>query len=281
MKNKKNTKNSHWKTPTVFFLLTVFFIVTQILGIYIASVLIGLDINTQLFSENVNDISNGVYLFFLILFMTGIILIILKLKKKSNFLWIIEGISVFATGIIFFGAFFPNDDLIALILTLILMTIRYLNKENLWIKNIVSVIAISAAGALIGISIGVIPVLLFILILSVYDLIAVFKTKHMVTLGSAVIKKNFAFTVSIPTKKHKFELGNGDLIIPLVVATSIMANGFFLNNYFVAALSLIASFVGLSLTIYILTTKKIPLPALPLQVLFIIIIIGLSLFLGL
>jgi presenilin-like A22 family membrane protease len=273
-------KNEDWKNFEIFGFLSAAFLITQLLGMFVTSTLISLNVKSTILTEDINDPINAIYLFFMILLMTGIILLILKFRKKSNFLWIIEMISVFFTGLIVFGSFFPNNDLIALILTAIVFSLRYTKKENLWIKNLVSVIAISGAGALLGVSIGVLPVLMFIFILAIYDLVAVFKTKHMITLGQAVVKRNFAFTISMPTKKHKFELGNGDLIIPLVTSSSIIANGFFINNYFAASLILISSFIGLILTIYIVATKKVALPALPLQVLFMLIMFFTLVFFG-
>lgn len=280
-KNKKTKIVQDNKNPEVFLLLAVFFIITQSIGIFIASTFISFNVKAQLFTEDVNDPINAIYLFFMILLMTGIILLILKFKKTNNFLWIVEALAVLSTSIIVFSAFFPRDDLIVLLLTGIIFLIRYLKKENILIKNIVSIIAISGAGAMVGISIGVVPVILFVIILAIYDLIAVFKTKHMVTLGKAVTKSNFAFTVTMPTKKHKFELGNGDLVIPLVTATSIIASGWFNNNYFVSALVLIASFIGLVFSIHIVSTKKIALPALPPQVFLSILVIGIATLIGL
>ena len=271
----KKEKNS-WTNSKVFILLAILFVITQSIGLYVATKLISLNVEAKLFTDDINDPINAIYLFLMILVMTGVILLILKFRKKNNFLWVIEALAVLSTSLIVFSAIFPTNDILVLILMLIIFVARYTHKENLIIKNLVSVIAISGAGAMIGISIGLVPALMFVFILAIYDLVAVFKTKHMVALGKAVTKDNFAFTVSMPTKEHKFELGNGDLVIPLVVASSVIATGWFTNNYFVSALILISSFIGLVISIHIVSTKKIPLPALPPQVLLMILVILIS-----
>ncbi len=276
LKESENKKNSQ-----VFLLLAIFFIITQSIGLFVTSTLISLNVEAKLFTEDVNDPINAIYLFLVILLMTGIILLILKFRKQNSFLWIIEGLAVLSTSLIVFSAVFPNNDLIAIALTLIIFVLRYTNRENVLIRNIVSVIAISGAGAMVGISIGLVPVLVFIFILAIYDLVAVFGTKHMVSLGKAVSKNNFAFTISMPTKQHKFELGNGDLVIPLVTASSIIASGWFNNNYLVSGFVLISSFIGLVIAIHIVSSKKIALPALPPQVLLMILVIIISTFIGL
>jgi presenilin-like A22 family membrane protease len=273
--------NEHWLSARVFVLLATMFVITQVVGLFIANELIKLGITSGAFTEDINDPLNAVFLFGIIIVMTVVILLALKYKRQTKFLWLVEGLAIFSTSIVVFGAIFPYDDLLVLIIALFILVYRYTHKENVWFRNFVSMIAIIGAGAIIGISIGVLPILLFIIILAAYDMIAVFGTKHMVTLGKAVTKKNFAFTVAMPTKKHTFELGNGDLVIPLITASSVFANGWFVNNLLVAGLVLIASFIGLFLSIYIVGTKKISLPALPPQTILMIIVIGLALLFGL
>jgi hypothetical protein len=103
----------------------------------------------------------------------------------------------------------------------------------------------------------------------------------MVSIGKASLENNFAFTVSIPTEKHKFELGNGDLVIPLMVASSIIVNANFVNNAIVAGIVLAASYVGLVTSIYLVSVKKIPMPALPPQTLLMILTIIGAIIIGL
>ncbi|MBT4192583.1 MAG: hypothetical protein HOE11_04700 [Candidatus Diapherotrites archaeon] len=274
-------KETHWLSVEVFALLTAVFVVSQIIGLFIANKLLELGIVSGSFTQDMNDPLNAVILFGMIMLMTIIILLALRYKKQRKFLWVIEALAIFATATVVFGAVFPYDDFLVLLITLAILVYRYTHKDNVWFRNFVSLIAIIGAGAVIGISFGLLPILLFISILSAYDLIAVFGTKHMVTLGKAVTKKNFAFTVCFPTKKHTFELGNGDLVIPLITSASVLANGWFVNNLLVASLVLVASYIGLFLSIYIVGTKKISLPALPPQTVLMLIVIGLAILFGL
>ena len=208
------------------------------------------------------------------------LLLVLKHRKRGNFLWLIEGFTIFLTSWIVFSVIFWND-FIGIAAALIIIYYRYTHKDSVKFRNIVSIITIAGAGGLIGLALGIVPVLVFIILLSIYDLIAVFGKKHMVTIGKAVTKKNLAFTVSMPTKKHTFELGNGDLVIPLITAVSVYANGLFINNGLVAGLVLGASFIGLILSIYLVGVKKFAMPALPPQTVLMIIAIGAAILLGL
>jgi presenilin-like A22 family membrane protease len=263
----------------VFVLLTAIFIIAQGIGIFVATRLITLGVKSSTITGDMNNPLEAIYLIVMILLMTGLILVLLKYKKQRKFLWLVEIFAIFGTSIIVFSTIIV-DDMIVFLITILLITLRQTHKEDLLLRNIVSIIAIAGAGSLIGISFGVAPILLFVTLLAIYDFIAVFKTKHMVALGKAVTKENLAFTVAMPTKEHKFELGNGDLVIPLVITSSILANGFFNNNILVAMLCLIGSYVGLVFSIYIVKTKKIALPALPPQIVLILIIVGLSFLFG-
>ena len=115
-----------------------------------------------------------------------------------------------------------------------------------------------------GNSFGVLPVMVFILLLSAYDFFSVFISKHMIYLAKAITQKPTAFTAAIPCKTkeftHTFQLGGGDLVIPLVFAVSVMnAHGFFS-----AVLSLAGSLIALILLfMFIMRKTGIALPALP------------------
>lgn len=271
--NEKIQKN--WLNKKIFLILITIFVITQTLGILVANNLLSLGIKSSPITGDMNNPLEAIYLIFIILLMTTIILWIIKHKKQKKFLWLFEGIAIFATSTIVLGSFLKND-FVVFIFVLIILAYRYTHKQNILFKNFVSIIAIAGAGSLIGVSLGVIVVIIFMILLSIYDFIAVFKTKHMIELGKNVVKQNLAFTITMPTKKHSFELGNGDLIIPLILATSIIANGFFNNNFLVAILCLIGSLIGLIISIYLVSIKKISLPALPPQTIIMIIIIVIS-----
>src|SRR3989338_4603794 len=129
-------------------------------------------------------------------------------------------VAVFSTSWIVASVFV--GDLIGIAFAILLTASRIVLSENLLLRNAASIIAIIGAGALLGVSLGVVPVIVFVILLSAYDFIAVFKTKHMVTLAKAMTKKNLAFTIALPTKEHKFELGTGDLVVPLVFASAVL-----------------------------------------------------------
>ncbi len=250
-------------------MLVLIFLITQTLGLIVADKLITKDIQAQLITDNPNDVENSIGLFVYIIVFTAALLFFIKFFKKfSGFLFkILESLAVFASATLIVFVF--TNNLIALILPVLLIISRIVFSKNIWLRNLSSIIATSGAGALIGVSLGITPILVLLVLLAVYDFVAVFKTKHMITLANNIKKKNLSFTYALPTKEHQFELGTGDLVIPLAFSASLLNNFKPIKpfpEYFIPSiLILFVSLIGLIVTMEIVSKKKKALPALPLQ----------------
>ena len=259
---------------TLLIQLITVFCLTQLLGIFVAWNLIQQEVHVDLVNANKEDVSNSLFLFAQILVFTGILLLGIKFMKRAWLLRLLETFAILGSSLIVFSAVIPD---LAFLLTFLLLALKNFLSENFFIKNIVSIIAVTGVGSLLGVSLGVVPVVVFIVLLAVYDLIAVFVTKHMMTMAKPMIEKNLAFTVTMPTAKHVYQLGTGDLVIPLVFASSLLSqgklNGLIIPQIiFLPALILTASLLGLIGTLEIAEKYQKPLPALPLQVLFMVLV---------
>lgn len=252
--------------------LIALFLIAQAIGLFVSYNLI-VDIASGsleqpgIISQNPDDIANALALIAYILVGTVFFLIALKFARKGIFLKLLEIFIVFITSWLVFELVFGEP--IGLLLALALIAARIVWKQSIWLRNASSIISVSVVGALVGITLGIIPVLIFVIALAVYDYIAVFKTKHMVKLAKGISGKNMAFTLAMPTPSHTFELGTGDFAVPLAFATSVLRDSFALGfpSMFVAPLLvLLGSIIGLVLTLEYLSKRiGIALPALPLQ----------------
>ena len=203
--------------------LVLLFLLTQVLGLLVGDFLINQGIHTTLLNDDPNDVANSIGLFVWIIIFTAFLLVLIKFAPDWLFSILIKGVeimAIFGTAIIVLMPFISTDEII-FGTALILVALRIIFSKNLILRNITSIIAAAGAGSLIGASLGVMPVLVFVVLLSAYDFIAVFKTKHMVTLAKGITKKNLSFTYAMPTKGHQFELGTGDMIIPLAFAAPV------------------------------------------------------------
>ena len=263
------------------------FLIVQILGLYVGANLISFEVEREgIVNNNPDDPINSIGLFLYILVFTGILLVVLKFYKGDLLFKLLETMLVFLTSLIVFGFLIPEEiGLLALIFPLAIVISRFVFRKNIWLRNLASILAAAGAGPLIGYNFGILPVSLFLVILAGYDIIAVFYTKHMVTLAKSITKKNLAFTFALPTTDHQFELGTGDMVIPLVFAVSVLTEttkSFSIPFALISpAIVLWGSLVGLLLTIHY-SSQNVgkALPALPLQTIIMFVMIGLCYALG-
>jgi presenilin-like A22 family membrane protease len=198
---------------------------------------------------NPNDPVNPFIYIFLVLVMTGIMLILIKYGRKR----IIQAIfyaSIFITMLyVFLPIFllFDPEGTIALLASLGLAVglIVLLAKSGEWyvIDGVGLIIAVGVT-AILGMSLGVLPVLILLIVMAVYDAISVYKTKHMIALAEGVAPLRLPVLFVIPRERgfsmdrleqrggllpkesgerDAFFMGLGDTVIPglLVVSASI------------------------------------------------------------
>jgi presenilin-like A22 family membrane protease len=124
----------------------------------------------------------------------------------------------------------------------LLLTVLLAKYPEWYLVDIVGIIVAAGVAALIGVSIGLLPILILLLILAIYDAISVYKTKHMVSLADRVME--FKLPVLLVVPKHRgysfirqgslqkqldddeereaMFIGLGDIIIPGTLVISAM-----------------------------------------------------------
>ncbi|MBC8520383.1 MAG: hypothetical protein H8D26_00095 [Methanomicrobia archaeon] len=207
--------------------------------------------------ENPESMRNPFYFFILIIGFTALILAVLRFGGKrlvyfvmlaavavtiyyvmialeAPFYNFIEGVSVPIYNIM--QVLRPYSTL-PLVITFILTLLLYKYPEW-YVLDATGLIIGGGAAAIFGISLGIVPVLLLMVILAVYDAIAVYKTKHMVSLAESIVDmripvlfvlprtRNFSLLRDNDLDKDKSEMeeaffmGLGDAIIPTMLVVS-------------------------------------------------------------
>src|SRR3989344_5126002 len=126
----------------------------------------------------------------------------------------------------------PWDLFLALLMVFIFMTVK-----NILVHNLGMVLGIAGISSILGITITPIVAVALLVILSFYDIIAVYWTKHIVYLARGMMESGAIFGFVIPFEwkdifyhsheaKHKVGekfmiLGSGDIGLPLVLASSV------------------------------------------------------------
>lgn len=208
----------------------------------------------------------------IIIFFVGTLIFFsfLRLSRGRILFEILFILAVFFGVWLILGTFLPEG--VAIILASLTILSRYLYPSPLT-QNLAIILGISGLAVGIGLALSVKAVLILLVLLSFYDIIAVFVTKHMVKMFKGLLEKGIIMALMIPfdikdlfkkfkkiKPKDKFMfLGTGDLALPAVFVVSSFGEG-----WITTIGAVLGSLVGLyaTQTIFFIGRKK-PIPALP------------------
>jgi len=234
---------------------------------------------------------------FLITFLiaTAFLLILIKFLRGALFFKIMFALLILVGADITFGAFLFEP--LAIGLAAVVLAAR-IAKPNVLTHNVAIFLAVAGVGAQLGLLLTVPAVIVLLVLLSIYDVYAVFKSKHMVKLFKGLLERGATMAMVIPenikdfgvgmrtvkTKKLKkhvpdkrkfFMLGTGDAAFPIVFAVAALQ--YSLTS---AIAVLIGSLFGILIIHYLISTGKYKaLPALPPLAFTTIVAFGISLLL--
>jgi presenilin-like A22 family membrane protease len=247
----------------VLFILLLF-VLAQAIGIFVGvTVIDGSRIYPDFAALNVSPAGSAnaeSSLAFMLYVVAGaaLMLLILKFYKGDLLFKLLEASIIFtASNVVFFVVLFALGLPLAGELSL-LMSLGLVLAKLKWrkVKNAAALIASAGVGAIFGFSLDPLPALAFMAGLSLYDLLAVFWTKHMVTMAKELGRRDLAFSISAEgtekvrapmssaqakggkgagtggvavqkfvDRKTSLELGTGDMAIPLMLAVSSYKTG--------------------------------------------------------
>lgn len=240
-----------------FAYLVLIYLLVQALGLTVGSNMIS-GIKEGVIEPAVPDGENpktSLNIFTYVLVFTTVLLILFKLGLDS-IIKVVTYLALYAGVFITFTTLLGN---LGFLISIPYYIISLILRKKEAIANLTLVFTIAGIGGFLGASLAVFPALLLILILSAYDLIAVFGTKHMVTLATKA-KGKIPFMFLIPVKNRQLGLGTGDLTIPLVFTVSV------LRDYSIrhATITALGGLAGLTILFnHALKKEGTPLPALP------------------
>ncbi|MFQ5837961.1 MAG: presenilin family intramembrane aspartyl protease PSH [Thermoplasmata archaeon] len=205
--------------------------------------------------EDPNAVTNAVFYLILILAFTAMVLVLIKHRREGLLRYVILGAIAFTMLFVFsvplsYAFFFleaPWNDIVSFGATLALalgLTYALLKYPEWYVVDAVGLSVAAGVTAIIGISFGILPALVFLIALAVYDAIAVYRTKHMITLADAVSGLRLPILLVIPKRlpysflaqpslreelgrgeeRAAMFMGLGDIIIPGILVVSAFAN---------------------------------------------------------
>ncbi|HZZ99244.1 MAG TPA: presenilin family intramembrane aspartyl protease [Candidatus Paceibacterota bacterium] len=170
--------------------------------------------------------------------ITGFIVVLQFRRVSQVFLWLMLILVIFAGTIIVFDSFFnPTWDLLAAVVMLTL----FFWRRSVLMHDIAIGVSLAGIGAAIGVGITPDLAIIFLLLLSFYDIIAVYKTKHMVKMAEGMLRSGAIFGFIIPSEFSSFLshhknareeigqrtqrfmlLGSGDIGLPIIFVSSLV-----------------------------------------------------------
>ncbi|QKY18928.1 hypothetical protein B4589_000535 [Halolamina sp. CBA1230] len=144
--------------------------------------------------ENPQDPTNSLVYILLILVMTGLMLA----AFKYDFDWVVRAFVVFTSGLLgwyVLGVFLP--DVVAIPLSALIAVALWVYPEW-YVIDAAGVVMGAGAAGLFGISFGILPAILLLAVLAVYDAVSVYGTEHMLDLAEGVMDLRIPVVLVIP-----------------------------------------------------------------------------------
>ncbi|PKG32204.1 presenilin family intramembrane aspartyl protease PSH [Methanoregula sp.] len=256
-----------------------------LLAVEIGAVLLSLPVQASgiVAFENPEDLANPVWFIGILLVFTAFLLLLIKYDMKRVIAAVI-GISIFLTfcyifAAVTFAAMGESDLAMVITLILAILATLLLYKFPEWyVIDGLGILIGAGVAAIFGASLEVLPVLILLVLLAVYDAISVYKTRHMITLAEGVIDQKTPILFVIPKRKDysfikegigklgdggeraAFIIGMGDMIMPaiLVVSANVFLKGSRLGGLInLPALgAILGSVAGLAVLLYFVMSGK-------------------------
>lgn len=258
-----------YRTPFIILQQALYFVVVFALSI------VGMHVSGGNITQSIPTTTiGGMVWYFLTAFVvtTFLLLLFLRTKRGVALFSVLFSIAIFTGVGTLTVTLFGTDIGIALTSAAVL---AYYFLPFVFLFNMILLAGLAGVAVYMGGSLNAVAVVILLGILAVYDVIAVYGTKHMVMMGNELLQRKVFFGFVIPSDAHGLVkrlkdisfhkkdfvfLGTGDVVLPalLVAATAQYSS-------FDAMFPAVGAMGGLMLTTGLFFTKshRRPMPALP------------------
>lgn len=279
--SKLSLEKNNFNNYAAYFIMAALIFLVQLLALFLSQPMN--DSGMQAFT-NPNSAANSIYYFVFLLVFTLLLLI----AMKKNLKWVIKLVLLFAVASTIYYVFIailaliiPSSNLIFALSVILSVgfTILMYKYPEWYVIDIVGLIIAAGASAIFGISLSIVPVLILLILLAIYDAISVYKTKHMITLADGFMDLKLPILFIIPKKlnysfindtfdqdsdkeRGAFLMGLGDAVIPTIL---VISSNLFLHQYnqvnllgfsYPTLFTIIGIFIGyIALMIYVIKGK--------------------------
>ncbi len=274
---------------------TLIILITQALALFTGSLMLGTKVlvgGQELGLREamiIADTGSGVASFIAAIAVSTVLMVLVLKYLKGK--WLFQLLFAY---LLFMGidtvVGFSLGEPIGIAAAVLMITARFL-KPTVIVQNIVLMIALAGVSAQLAMFFNTNTLILVLIVASVYDYIAVFKTKHMVSMFTGMMEKGVTLAVIVPDKgkftdpvdtslmRKKGEtetrhvlIGSGDIAFPSILAVSVFAEYTLMS----AVAVMLGSMIGLWFDHAWVEKNKTPMPALPAITFFSLLALGLA-----
>nr|CBH37875.1 conserved hypothetical membrane protein, DUF1119 family [uncultured archaeon] len=231
--------------------MAVLLVLTQVIAVLLAAPFAASGIKAF---QDPESMWNTVYFIILIIGFTALILLVLKFGGDKLVQFIM--LAAVAVTMYYVMAVLVPYGYVPIVITIALTVLLYIYPEW-YILDATGLVIGGGAAAMFGISLNIIPVILLMILLAIYDAISVYKTKHMVSLAESIVDMRLPILFVLPRKRNfsivknsdmgeAFFMGLGDAIIPSMLVVSAFVNYTSAAPALGAALGTLAGYAVLS-----------------------------------
>lgn len=233
-----------WKITLLLFFL---FLVAHGIGLFVLDAYQVKDYPYGFQPPEIKSTSTSLIEIFVSLFvMTILVLILIRFHARRIWkVWFF--ISLVVTLLLALAAFVDRRIALAAALGLALWRIL---KNNVYVHNFTEVFVYGGLASLFVPILNLISISVLLLVIAVYDYIAVYKTKHMVAMAKFQAEEKIFAGLFVPYQKKAAILGGGD------IGFTLLFSGVMLQQYGWWAAIISSLFAGFSLLVLLLISKR-------------------------
>lgn len=205
--------------------------------------------------EGGESIEDSIYLYFFLMGGVVVIAVAMRFKLGKMLFRNLELLIVFLAAMLLLLTIFPERPIVWLGPPLALAAARRFISHWMF-SSLLSIFLAAAVGAIMGVSLGTLPIIALMAFLSVYDIAAVKFSTHMRNVVTHIRGTNSSFLIEIPGLKSA--VGVSDFAVPAMLVTSVMI----LHSAGLALIVAGAGAMGLGLAI-VWSSRSGMVPALP------------------
>ena len=212
-------------TAKITLILVLIFLFAQIIGLVITESYLDKDLPLGIERPEVEESSSFAYILAAILIGTMLLLLLIRFKKVNLWrIWFLLAVTICLA--ISFSAFM--GEMIALGLA-ILLGLYKIFKPNVLVHNVTEIFIYGGLAAIFVPIMNMFAIIMLLLLISVYDMYAVWKSKHMIKLAqfqsSTKVFAGLSIPYKLPKKGEIKKVAKKDVKVKKGVKTAILGGG--------------------------------------------------------